>query len=90
MIQPALKPFVNQAGRLYRLPIKHSKRLMVLDWVITDFDPGRTYTEKQVNEILKMKLDDFALVRRMLVDNGLLSREKDGSAYQLSKGFSNE
>lgn len=84
MIQQALKPFLSEAGRLNRLPVKHSKRMLILDWVIGDFEVNRTYSEKEVNEILIAKLDDFALIRRMLVDYGLLSRLRDGSVYQLS------
>jgi hypothetical protein len=45
--------------------------------------PERGYTEQQVNELLQQwYLDaDFVLVRRSLIDAGLLQRTRDGARY---------
>lgn len=66
--------FVKQ-GRLVIWPSKHSKLLPVLDHIAQDFEPGRTYPEREVNEVLLRWNDDFAALRRYLVDEGFLTRQ---------------
>jgi hypothetical protein len=44
------------------------------------FEPGRQYPEKEVNEILHAWYPDHAMLRRNLVDAGLLTRSN--SIYQ--------
>jgi hypothetical protein len=65
-----------RAGRLTEIPAKHSKRLIVLTRLALEFDIGVRYSEKQVNETLERFHDDYATLRRYLVDEELLSREK--------------
>ena len=57
------------------IPVKRSKRLIVLERLALEFDVGTRYSEKQVNEVLRRFDDDYASVRRYLVDEGFLSRE---------------
>ena len=66
------KAFHN--GRLTRIPSKWSHRLVVLDEVAQRFEPGRHYTERQVNASLSALFDDTATLRRNLVDAGMLDR----------------
>jgi hypothetical protein len=40
------------------------------------FEPGQRYPEKQVNELLRRYHDDTASLRRYMVDNQLLARDK--------------
>jgi hypothetical protein len=72
-----LRPFVRD-GRISAMPAKHSVRLILLDHVAQAFEPGRRYPELVVNEILKALHDDYAALRRYLVDEQLLSRTPDG------------
>ncbi len=59
--------------------------------ILARFDPGSTYTEKQVNEILKgwlggagsMLETDHATLRRWLIDTKLMSRTDDCAQYRL-------
>jgi hypothetical protein len=62
-------------GRLVIMPSKRSKLLPVLDHIAQDFEPGRSYPEPEVNEILERYHDDYAALRRYLVDEGFLDRE---------------
>ena len=80
---PVLRAFVVD-GRLTRIPSKHGKRLVVLDWLAQDFEPGRQYTEQEVNLILLEHHPDFAALRRYLVDDGFMTRE--GGIYWRSGG----
>lgn len=68
-------------GRLRDIPMQEKKRLAVLRHVIQVFEPGKRYTEKEVNETLKRFYADTASLRRYLYDDGLLKREHNGSAY---------
>jgi len=68
-----LRTFVRD-GRLVRMPTAHAKRLVVLDRVVQDFDPGRRYPEREVNRVLRRWFDDVASLRRGLVDVGYLDR----------------
>jgi hypothetical protein len=62
-------------GRIVQMPAKRSRRLVVLDHVVQRFEPGRHYTEPEVNALLRPAFDDVAALRRYLVDEGLLDRE---------------
>ncbi len=61
-------------GRLVQLPSKRSRRLIVLDRLAQEFEPGEHYTERQVNAILAAFDSDVAALRRYLVDEGFLDR----------------
>jgi hypothetical protein len=62
-------------GRLVIIPSKRSKLRPVLDHIAQEFEPGRTYPEPEVNDILMRYNDDYAALRRYLVDEGFMTRE---------------
>lgn len=68
-----LRTFLR-AGRLVRIPAKHSQRLIVLDHLAQRFEVGERFTERQVNATLRPLHDDVAALRRHLVDEGFLDR----------------
>ncbi len=78
-----LDAFVRD-GRITTIPAALGKRLVLLDWLAQDFEPGRRYTESMVNLILGKRHSDTAALRRYLVDHELLSRE--GGLYWRSGG----
>ncbi len=71
-----LENFVDPAGRLLSIPDQRKKRLAVLRWLVEDFQPGRQYTETEVNRIIARRHPDFASLRRFLVDEELLQRRR--------------
>lgn len=71
-------------GRLKQIPTKQLKLLVVLDWLAAQFDTNRTYTEKEVNEVLLRYHEDYAGLRRDLVEFGYMRRERGGSKYWLT------
>jgi hypothetical protein len=71
-----LENFVDSAGRLDGIPAQRKKRLAVLRWLVEDFKPGRRYTEAEVNEIIARRHPDFATLRRHLVDEELVQRQR--------------
>jgi hypothetical protein len=63
-------------GRLKEIPAKRSKRLVVLNRLALEFDVGVRYPEREVVEVLKRFHPDHASLRRYLVDEDLLSRDR--------------
>jgi hypothetical protein len=70
-----LRPYFR-GGRLREIPAKQSKRRIVLTRLALEFEPGVRYPERQVNKTLGRFHDDYAALRRYLVDEDLLTREK--------------
>lgn len=62
-------------GRIERVPAKRKVRAAVLLEVVSRFEPGREYAEKEVNEVLLGVHEDFAYLRRELVNYHYLERE---------------
>ena len=69
-----LKNFVDREGRLDGIPAQHQKRLAVLRWLVEDFQPGRSYSEAEVNDVISRRHPDFATLHRHLVDEELMQR----------------
>jgi hypothetical protein len=63
-------------GRLTEIPMKRSKRRVVLERIALEFEPGERYDEKHVNVIVGRFFNDYAALRRYLVDEGFLAREQ--------------
>ena len=64
----------TEHGRLKAIPAGERKRLVILHWFARKFEPGRRYTELEVNSIIAEFINDFASIRRYLVDHGLMER----------------
>ena len=77
------------SGRvLDEIPTQRAKRLIVLQRLALEFDPGRRYTEFEVNDVLGAFHPDWSALRRGLVDEGLLDRQPTagGNLYWRSGG----
>jgi biotin operon repressor len=70
--------------RLKQIPAQRKQRVVILQHLVERFDPGRTYAEREVNDILSGVHEDFATLRRELVDYGYL--ERDHGIYQVTRG----
>ena len=70
--------------RIQALPATPAERRELLLWVRdAALRPGEVLTEPQLNERLRVFHEDVALVRRYLVDPGLLERTPTGTEYAL-------
>ena len=65
------------------MPRKQKPRHALLQYLSTKFEPDTVYTERQVNAICDQwhTFGDYFILRRELVDDGFLGRERDGSRY---------
>jgi hypothetical protein len=71
-----LRAYIARDGTLKFIPTQHKKLMVILNHLVKNFQPGVQYPESQVNQILRRFHDDTAALRRYMVDNGLLQREK--------------
>lgn len=70
-------------GPLKTFSIKEKNKIVVLQEIVKRFQNEQTYTEKEINQILKLVHHDFATLRRYLIEYGFLDRTPDGSQYWL-------
>ncbi|MBL8363186.1 MAG: DUF2087 domain-containing protein [Rubrivivax sp.] len=74
----------DRHGRLMRWPVKFSVQKLAM-WVLwTRFDAKRTYTEAEVNAVLKRAnlFFDHVTLRRELINHQLMARKSDCSEYR--------
>jgi biotin operon repressor len=79
--QKVVGDYTGRDGRLKTIPAQRKKLEAILRYVVQAFDPGKSYTEKQVNEVLGRYHEDTATLRRELVGYGLMGREGGGGKY---------
>ena len=68
-------------GRLKALPSQRAKRRAVLVRIAERLEPRRLYPERELNQVLRPIFDDVAWLRREMVAEGLLARQR--GVYQL-------
>lgn len=70
-----VKDFSKRDGSLKEIPAQQKKLLAVLRHLLKDFEPGREYSEKQVNEVLDRYHPDTASLRCSMISYRLMRRE---------------
>jgi hypothetical protein len=73
--EAVLKNFM-QDGRIVSMPAKRSRRVVLLNHVAQMFEVGVRYSEGEVNRKLRNVNDDYAALRRYLIDEGFMSRDR--------------
>src|SRR5262245_20675410 len=83
-----LRPFIDADGRVKQWPTRQKVQRMAAALLARRFEPGRDYTETEVNVLLMggHTFADWALLRRVLCDWRFLDRESDGSRYWVRAG----
>ncbi len=66
-------------GKLKSIPVQRKKERIVLEVIAEAFEPGRIYSEREVNVLIADFHDDFCTLRRDMVGEKLL--ERDGQNY---------
>lgn len=82
-----IKHFLDKSGNVSSWPSKKSRQLLVLEYLSNFFEKEKSYSEAEVNQILKSHhtFSDWPLLRRELVENSLLSRDKNGYQYRRNR-----
>ncbi|MGD7787663.1 DUF2087 domain-containing protein [Propionibacteriaceae bacterium Y1700] len=69
-----LDTFLDEEGRIIVMPAKRNKRIQLLEHVVSTLPSGATLDEPEMNARLRVFTDDVAMLRRHLVDYGLVTR----------------
>ncbi|UTH00809.1 DUF2087 domain-containing protein [Macrococcoides canis] len=72
-------------NKLVQIPKKEKDKILLFDWFVTLLNHNKTYSEKEINEVIKAYYDDYAIIRRYMVDYGYLKRTDDGKRYERVK-----
>ncbi len=83
--EKVLTDYLRPDGSLKEIPSQLKKKLILYTHIAAQFEAGRHYTEKEVNERLKRLHPDFVSIRRDLFDLGFLNRRADGADYWRSE-----
>ena len=75
--------------RLVEIPTQRRKRMVVLERLAQDFEPGLRYDEAKVSRRLQRYHDDYAALRRYLVEESLMARA-DGIYWRTGGRFLDE
>lgn len=71
-------------GKLKSIPAQRKKERIVLEEILKAFEPGRIYSEREVNIIIADYHDDFCTIRRDMISEKLMNRDERG--YWLESG----
>ncbi len=74
-----------ERGRLLQIPTQQKKLHVILEEIVKAFEPDKSYTEREVNIIIADFHDDFATLRRELINFHYMTRSKDGMSYRLNR-----
>jgi RimJ/RimL family protein N-acetyltransferase len=68
-------------GRLVEIPAAAKKRRLAMEKIALEFEPGQRYSEREVNLIIQLIHDDYATIRRYMIDEGFMDRA-DGAYWR--------
>lgn len=87
--QEEFNKYVDNNGKIISYPSKKHRfiRPYLYEYLITKFNKDSDYSEKEINSIINewILFEDYCLVRREMVEQGLLIRNRDCSKYSVSK-----
>ena len=86
-----LDNYFDSNGKLLQYPSKRPMRIIVLIKIVEQMEANRKYTEKEVNEIIRLNISfgDIELIRREMYQYKLLGRLRDGSEYWVEANWRN-
>ncbi|MGL5766110.1 MAG: DUF2087 domain-containing protein, partial [Sarcina sp.] len=79
--ETTIKNYMDENGAIKTFPSKAKKKIIILGEVVKNFSKGKKYSEKEINRVLKRIYEDFASIRRALIEYGFVERSKDCSEY---------
>ncbi|WP_314198107.1 DUF2087 domain-containing protein [Abiotrophia defectiva] len=84
MVEESIARYMRD-GKFYVLPRKQKNRLEVFQYIYQHLQQyAQEFTEPELNERIKEVYEDFATMRRYLVDYQFLIRDNYGKSYQLN------
>lgn len=69
--------------KLKTFSTKEKKKIVILKKISEQFERNKRYSEKELNNIIKEVYEDFATIRRYLIEYGFIERTNDCKEYWL-------
>lgn len=69
--------------KLKTFSTKEKKKIVILKKISEQFERNKRYSEKELNNIIKDIYEDFATIRRYLIEYGFMERTNDCKEYWL-------
>lgn len=78
-----LNNFLDDHGRVKQWPSKRAVQIEVVAYLAGKFNAETSYSESEVNDVIKKHhtFDDWAILRREMVELGFFDRDISGSIY---------
>ena len=76
-----ISTYMDESGALKNYPAKEKKKIIILEEISKNFSKGKHYSEKEINRIIKRIYEDYATIRRALIEYGFLDRNNTGTNY---------
>ncbi len=73
--------YMDENGALKNYPAKEKRKIIILEEISKNFSKGKHYSEKEINRIIKRIYEDYATIRRALIEYGFLDRNNAGTDY---------
>ncbi|GAA0076769.1 DUF2087 domain-containing protein [Clostridium sp. CTA-5] len=83
--ESTIKNYMDENGAIKTYPAKEKKKIIILGEVVKNFSKGKKYSEKEINRILKRIYEDYASIRRALIEYGFIERSNDCSSYWIKE-----
>ncbi|MTK12320.1 MAG: DUF2087 domain-containing protein [Clostridiaceae bacterium] len=80
-----IKNYMDENGAIKTYPAKEKNKIIVLSEIVKNFSKGKKYSEKEINRILKRVYNDYATIRRALIEYGFIERSNDCSTYWIKE-----
>ncbi len=68
-------------SKLKIIPSREKKKIIILQEILKNFENGKKYEREEINKILKKIYEDYASLRRYLIEYGFMERTSDGKTY---------
>lgn len=79
------KKFFDKCVKNKNFPKNDALKQIILKTIVNEFEQGKRYGEQEVNEKIKKYFEDFALIRRELINFGYMQREPLKAEYWVLK-----
>lgn len=84
--EKAVAAHMDENGAVKQFPARAKKKIIILGEIMKNFKKDRTYTETEVNRILKrVYAEDYPGVRRALIEYGFMDRSADCTVYRVKE-----
>jgi excisionase family DNA binding protein len=76
---------IEESPRVAKTQVSRSRRKHLLEFILAQFEPGRSYSEEDVNRVIGRYDGDIDRLRAELLSEGLM--EQSGRLYRRRSGY---